>query len=1035
MSGILGTPSKMRGRLGTTNPEEMDTPLRKRLADLEKRRQSLIDAMSKYQDAKRSALFQYLNENQLEDEPPSLSRNMGNEFTSMYRDAVIAESKEDRDCSPLESIRDSGMSDRDTSAPIIEKRYETSQAWQPNLGRDSARIESRRDVGSRTLPLSSTQQNARSLVFSRMPMDESVQNIVSPNTLRRETRSMVLAEKRKSYRKRQFDDDPTQSVETLPPRTNSEDSANNDNFLAEKDASSDDFLGDSDSPSDEIEKQGMKGKSNTTSQLLNETKNATHETLKESKVERALSLPMKKEENKNSFTEWKKRSIASRKSKKESVKHPIIARLRELRENNSITISNVEENEKQSKLFNRLDEIIEDVDARQATNEKREKQDRTKRDKGGKHQIEERFLKLFVDEEDGPENHNNTETNFEKTRRTSKTSEILTNCTKSDAQVDSRPQKSKDIVTPAKNDNDGDHMALLEAKLNMMISRKPLWQKALQDLYDEPIDRKISASTSSSSRTTKPPSEAETICSSNPTKSSDSSVSTTMNSERSLVKNITSNLDSSIEKDATESHGIENAKKYLDNLPECLSGLYENSSAGEKSRDETEMDEDKAERDQIGDEYVSDNNIVRQGEGEIHSAYDLQKKLSNIPTESNESSETEEDDPRQWEVEDIIVEYVQDYNDVAYQTTNSSCSSSIRPLDDDEERSNHDDARQYELMALSTYTEDQPVEYVSSESTEESAGVRVDSQSITVIDDCSTPTNEDQLTQEYTESYDEEYDEIDVHHQPYDQVDDNESYDQIDVDGPYDQIDVDQPYDQIESESNPLRMNKIDHANESMHQLQNSPYSEHQDLEKTHLHSNRSKLETTSTTAVFKTSPMANVEQQFFQNKNRLSKDSIFSDIVSELSEEDATLSLQVSSSNSMDEVDVRSGDLEPQLSSPKPSIPNEVTMQTDFTVQSITYEPNTSYVESLGEESVVRQARKNRNLPKRNMFSGNSESTVIAEKRKRGRKETALQVDKANGSCTKNLLSAICQCTGPVVLTDVDMCDPKRESSKQFTC
>ena len=51
MSGILGTPSKMVGRLGT-NPEEMNTPLRKRLADLEKRRQTLIDAMSKYQDAK-----------------------------------------------------------------------------------------------------------------------------------------------------------------------------------------------------------------------------------------------------------------------------------------------------------------------------------------------------------------------------------------------------------------------------------------------------------------------------------------------------------------------------------------------------------------------------------------------------------------------------------------------------------------------------------------------------------------------------------------------------------------------------------------------------------------------------------------------------------------------------------------------------------------------------------------------------------------------------------------------------------------------
>ena len=257
--------------------------------------------------------------------------------------------------------------------------------------------------------------------------------------------------------------------------------------------------------------------------------------------------------------------------------------------------------------------------------------------------------------------------------------------------------------------------------------------------------------------------------------------------------------------------------------------------------------------------------------------------------------------------------------------------------------------------------------------------VGVDSQSITIIEDCSTQSNEGQVTQEYTESYDESYDEIDVPHQPYEQI-------------------------------------------------------EEQDIEKTHLHSNQSKMETISTAAVFKTSPMANDNERFFpemHSKNRHSKDSLFSDMVSELSAKDATLSLQVSSSKSMDKVDLKNGDLESELSSQKPSIPNEVTMQTDFTVQSITYEPNASNIESLGEESVVRQARKGRKFSKRNVFSSNSESTIVAEKRKRERKETTLQVDKPNASCSKNLLSVICQCTGPVVLTDVDMCDPKKGNSK----
>ncbi len=988
----------MVGRLGTY-PEEMDTPLRKRLADLEKRRQTLIDAMSKYQDAKRSALFQYLNENQLEDQPPSLSWNM-------YRDDVFSESKEDRDCSTMESTRDGGTSERDTSAPIIQKYKETSKSVLPMPGSGSAPIDSARNIGSsdgdpstrpvirqKTSSLSSADPSARNLVFSRMTMEENVQNIVSPNTLRREQRSLVLAAKRTSYRKRQYDEDPTQSVETLPPRTNSDDSAKDKNVLGKKDTPSDDFLGDSDAPSDEVVKQGMKVEDNIASELPKEQKTTPQETLKKPLVSTSLSLPAKKEETKYSFTEWKKKSIASRKSKNEKAKHPIIARLRELKESKTITISKIEENEKRSKLFNRLDEIIEDVDSRQAKNEIRENHNRTLRDKRGQHQIEERFLKLFVDDEVcATQNKGDAETNSSKTGHTSNVSQRLTSRTKDDPRLGNRTQipkeNAKKIAAPAKNDGSGDHMALLEAKLNMMISRKPLWQKALQDLYDEPIDRKISASTSSSSRTTKPLSDAETVsCSSNPTlnqnaskSSMDSNIGTSVISERNQRKNVPNDLDPEGVKDAMDSQSsIENAKEYLNNLPECLSGLYEKSS-DERSSDEKGIDE---------------NHIVRRGEEEVHSADEQQQRLSNIATESNESYETEEDDPREWEVEDIIVEYVErDHNDMTYQTTNSSCSSSIKPLDDVEQMSsNYEDKRQYELMAVSNYTEDEQLDYVSSESTEQSVDVGMDSQSITVIEDCSTPSNEGQVTQEFTESYGESYDEIDVHRQPYEQIDANESYNKNDIEG----------------------------------ERQNIRYNEEQDIAKTHLHSNQSEI---STAAVFKTSPMANGDQQFvsgMHGKNRHSKDSIFSDMVSKLNEENATLSLQVSSSNSMDKVDFRSGNLGSELSSQKSSVPNEVTMQTDFTVQSVTYEPNASYVESLGQESVVRQARKSRHFSERNMFSSNSESTIVAESRKRGRKETILQVDKPNASCSKNLLSAICQCTGPVVLTDVDMCEPKR--------
>ncbi len=151
--------------------------------------------------------------------------------------------------------------------------------------------------------------------------------------------------------------------------------------------------------------------------------------------------------------------------------------------------------------------------------------------------------------------------------------------------------------------------------------------------------------------------------------------------------------------------------------------------------------------------------------------------------------------------------------------------------------------------------------------------------------------------------------------------------------------------------------------------------------------------------------------------------------MVSDLSE-GSTLSLEVSSSsggNSIGEDGFNSDGDVSEASSAKPQIPNEVTMLTAFTVQSITYESNQSNVESLGEESVVQEYQMNRKEHSFRMMSSNSESTIVAEKRKKKKKSSALEVAKPSKmTCSEGLMKIIsnpallCQCTGPVALEAV---------------
>ena len=124
-------------------------------------------------------------------------------------------------------------------------------------------------------------------------------------------------------------------------------------------------------------------------------------------------------------------------------------------------------------------------------------------------------------------------------------------------------------------------------------------------------------------------------------------------------------------------------------------------------------------------------------------------------------------------------------------------------------------------------------------------------------------------------------------------------------------------------------------------------------------------------------------------------------------------------------------GEQDSEESSMKPPIPNEVTMLTDFTVQSITCTFNNSNMESLGEESLVQEIQQpngNKSAAAKYVMSSNSESTIIGEKRNNGQKACSAPnaTELKTKSYTEGLLkvlkttSLLCQCTGPDAVNDV---------------
>ena len=161
--------------------------------------------------------------------------------------------------------------------------------------------------------------------------------------------------------------------------------------------------------------------------------------------------------------------------------------------------------------------------------------------------------------------------------------------------------------------------------------------------------------------------------------------------------------------------------------------------------------------------------------------------------------------------------------------------------------------------------------------------------------------------------------------------------------------------------------------------------------------------------------------------------------VASDLSE-DTTDSLGCSSSTDCSSVEINShhvenendgiGEQDSGESLMKPPIPNEVTMLTDFTIQSITFTSNNSNMESLGEQSLVQEIQQpngNKSAAKY-VMSSNSESTIIGERRNAERKTRGAPnaTELKTTSCTKGLLkvlkttSLLCQCANPVEVNDI---------------
>lgn len=1021
---------------------------------MESRRKTLIEAMSKFQDAKKSVLFQYLSENREEDIFTSscIKDSEGPSLGNFRNENVPTQSDEDRNyCSNM--IRQDICS-RDT--PSTEDNYE---ARDEKAGSEKNFMAKRKLAPDPEQKVFQEKGNciAPSLILSekRQP-HRSNRTTSDKSTLQEVTTSSIQQTKSTPQ---QVDASSTQGIQNPPSRIDEKHYLN--------------FLHGDDAPSDESSRDDDKGNHKTPSPISEEM--SQYESL-------------------------------------EGTDHQI---------------------------------GMENTVTRSASNSSGD-QTKNRNGRRGKYEIEDKFLKLFVDEEAPRQSRNADERNVLKSERTR------------DGVKDSREDVSeglrghtRDNVLVGEHDDSpattaDDPMSLLEKKLNMMISKKPLWQKALQDLSDDPFDSKISMSTTSSV-ITKPPSEATTICSvdtrvtmdlttsnhqlqvNEKKNTTDSGVSikhrcdriqdgnntqdvdsltatdttieswrvqsvcsidlpdppgekksddskTDLNIEKAFAplsfepqvtalacsntdiltpdlnieKTITTDGTSAAESDTIESQHTQKAKDYLDTLPECLSDLPEEGSiTGEKRNERPEKETDCMGETQIEADIKSLRIAVSectdtQGAEQIQSHSSLSSQSSMNGEKSKVGSEIEKD-----RVENLQGElYIG-----SLQGAKSDCI--VAPsLDEQQMLSKHTDQQILHSMALQSNLSDYivapsmdeqqmlsnhpDIQFIHSMNLQSNEQIEVEFEPTRIAKRTSlSPLDEEQIIDDL---------------QPVQSI--NVQMNQWEMTSPAFHLKT-PPTSNIRkhfiTESDKFGDSYlIQQQNEIIKQF----FAGSDNFDDSYLSQNQNE----TTPKAFDQSDKScdtNMLQQDLSSANPLT----YFDwgVTSDLSD-DSTISHESSTSSACSAADINNDDAgndnededdnedekddigendgvddnESVESSMKPPIPNEVTMLTDFTVQSIAYTSNNSALESLGEESIVEETQMDRKPSNYYVGTSNSESTVILERNNKEQNESALQVDKLDVSCTEGLLKIVknpillCQCTGPVALNDVIFSNPK---------
>jgi hypothetical protein len=1224
----------------------LDPPLKKRLADLEIRRRTLIEAMSKFQDAKKSALFQHLTANSKEEVlSSSFNEGMKDECPGeLDIGSVREETNEDRNCSSsrresIQVTRHHRCSDDPPSYTQKDKATEEKVRLASRLSTTnpfrSGALESNACIAGKSSPetgkyLSSCAEKqsptsmclkahwlerpCRSTERIENAMKRKTQQNLTPDTKKysihqqedchpiidrntnnlessnSESPSLALSERRQTHGSKhtsyksslqEFDAMSTQMIE-------------NPLFHAErKDQKPVFFLDDKQAPSDESVSH-HKGGGNIESQFSNENSNS-----------REISISKDREKTADDFTcSSNDQSVEARRED-----DTLVELKNHNTKNNSPKVihpQTLDRQEEKEDMENRPDTINIVKDQKCVINERREKLE-----------IEDKFLKLFVGEEDAETTEDNCERKFMKSERKHCSDQISL-----EESSEGLPGRERNGV------DDGDHMALLEKKLNMMISKKPLWQKALHDLYDGSFSSsKISVSTTSSV-IMKLPSEADTICSidtygnngqtapelqyswENRRKNlADFAADTiqpesTTNDEHSLaeadtleswlleshcsidspdtdaLRDMTFNSqdnerifkvetdrimtgkstkkgisDAAI--DTIESQHIQNAKNYLDTLPESLSDLNETSTNGTESNVRLEIKNDCSQNARID---------VPLDEGPMATTYIVQQYAQTVCLESNENRSIGESKVKEDRVE---------YDERAGYERVSNMEENAAPLDEEPIFSNVEQQRiqfidrklneqtlQTEFPLLGkmenpasrhTHAEQQTCQQIvvkSKFTRTERSEINIDEEpmnSKNIEQQCvySFPSQSKQPKEAKNESLHtvkKNNTVLRAGEQPVVEHPEQENVQpisrqlvqhiQVEVGSSrssdceniiiplhkdYDvspqagqrciqpmhsqpnqqnDVNIESPRTTHSKIDVPLKeelMVSTDAEQQMTHFRQNTETESPQTAEResiiidedetvspqAKLHRIQSNYfepdqwEMLDPASNLKTPPVSNARRQFFSqsdllrdkdstNRHYLSEGDKFGNprplkdknginhlnclvwgVTSDLSEgptaspESSVFSGCLSEkiendgdNNQKNDIDVR----DHEESCPKPPIPNEVTMLTDFTVQSIAYTSNSSVIESLGEESILHEIQQNRKTHV--MASSNSESTIVGEKPISQQSKNALQVIKPNTTYTEGLLqifknpSLLCQCTGPVALSDVAWSDRKSSSN-----